>query len=683
MKPIKIIKKRTFWHARFETPDQYTEFRTPAWAKKIANSVVKGAKVTTANLDDKWDIQKIMIPVTVSTEEEVSNYAEEIYGKINTSSTEAYKVEGGKDNPGGSTKQNNKRIVDRIVNNIYKDIDKGLSERDLDTLEKYSKLSTEQADLVVKAYREGKSKESASEELYDIMYGGPKGKDNPYHKGKDNPGSEKINQSEYTNWILWRDKEDTGVDKWNIIEGFEYEDDAIERADEYIENNTEIIFTVKSKTHLEKWNIDPDLNELWKPLIKDNPGSTSEEGYFAVIEVGGLYKTIDTNEVEESHNVIKRDIKLKEANRIVKEHFKEYTTEEIEWHSHPGYHDDKIIIRDALINRKHIIETIVIDYPDIKFAQYQKKRIPILLEMIESGRHVMINDKGICQYQNSSDNPGECESDILTKDDLIIMVSNVYQDLDEDISDKELYEKYGLLDEEFDLIKKGRKNRDSHEDTALKLDKLIGFIGGKKGTDNPGSTSAKATVDEGHTIEVLTDVKKDEKKLNKIKDNPGNDITVFDERLINQFESMSKDELIEFIKGAKDNIPEVNHKDYDRAKNVIDHAEYVLEKSKDNPFGGEGYTGKEHNPISFKGVQKIIDKGDKEFDKLVKKYDSDIIQDVLRKHSKGMSPREIHESVEKEYHGGKKSKVKEPEQKEFLKVDPEGTVGGEKGELPK
>ena len=184
----------------------------------------------------------------------------------------------------------------------------------------------------------------------------------------------------------------------------------------------------------------------------------------------------------------------------------EESTEEIDWHSHPGYIDDKDIIFDSLLDRKLFVTKVVKDYPDLESYKYAKKRIDSLIEMLVSGKHVMINDKGICQYQNSSDNPGE--------------------------------------------------------------------------------------------------------------------------------------------------------------------------RTTDNPCGGEDYTGKEHNPISFEGVTDIIDKGYDGYDELVKKYDSDIVDDVLKYHKKEMSPRDIHKQIETDYHGkGGKSKVKEPEQKDFLKGTPEGTIG--------
>ena len=75
-----------------------------------------------------------------------------------------------------------------------------------------------------------------------------------------------------------------------------------------------------------------------------------------------------------------------------------------------------------------------------------------------------------------------------------------------------------------------------------------------------------------------------------------------------------------------------------------------------------------HNPISFDGVKEIVAKG---YDK---KYDSDLVDSILRKHKAGKSPREIHNEVEEEYHG-KEGKPKNPIDPKFPKADPKGTVG--------
>ena len=95
MKPIKIEKKRTFWHARYDTPEQYNEFSTPAWAKKIADSVVEDAKVVIAHKSDsdEWQIEKILIPIKWSgqTEEKALELTGKIYNKINTKGRSANK----------------------------------------------------------------------------------------------------------------------------------------------------------------------------------------------------------------------------------------------------------------------------------------------------------------------------------------------------------------------------------------------------------------------------------------------------------------------------------------------------------------------------------------------------------------------------------------------------------------
>jgi len=56
-----------------------------------------------------------------------------------------------------------------------------------------------------------------------------------------------------------------------------------------------------------------------------------------------------------------------------------------------------------------------------------------------------------------------------------------------------------------------------------------------------------------------------------------NNVPILDDRLISQLEKLNNDELVDFVNGAKKNISSIGkeHKDYDRAKMVLDHANYV------------------------------------------------------------------------------------------------------------
>ncbi len=67
--PMKITKKQKFYHARFEDPAKYTKHSTPDWAERVADSVLEGSEVGMGKLkgSEKWEIQKIMIPVETGT----------------------------------------------------------------------------------------------------------------------------------------------------------------------------------------------------------------------------------------------------------------------------------------------------------------------------------------------------------------------------------------------------------------------------------------------------------------------------------------------------------------------------------------------------------------------------------------------------------------------------------------
>lgn len=83
-KPLKIKAYDYYWHIRFKNPSKYKEFRVPDWAAKVANSIYPDAQVTMGYDKDanKWELQKVMIPITVDDEQLVKKLAEDIACKI-------------------------------------------------------------------------------------------------------------------------------------------------------------------------------------------------------------------------------------------------------------------------------------------------------------------------------------------------------------------------------------------------------------------------------------------------------------------------------------------------------------------------------------------------------------------------------------------------------------------------
>lgn len=52
----------SYFRVRFKRPYQFTTCRVPEWGKKAAQSVSKGAKVTTCrNKEGEWKVQSVMI----------------------------------------------------------------------------------------------------------------------------------------------------------------------------------------------------------------------------------------------------------------------------------------------------------------------------------------------------------------------------------------------------------------------------------------------------------------------------------------------------------------------------------------------------------------------------------------------------------------------------------------------
>ncbi len=83
--PIKITKKRAFYHARFQDPELFSKFRVPAWSARIADKVYHGTEVTEGKLkysDDKWEIQKVMIPIDVGSEMAARQIARKVARKL-------------------------------------------------------------------------------------------------------------------------------------------------------------------------------------------------------------------------------------------------------------------------------------------------------------------------------------------------------------------------------------------------------------------------------------------------------------------------------------------------------------------------------------------------------------------------------------------------------------------------
>jgi len=52
----------TYFRVRFRMPHQFTTCRVPEWARKVAESVSRGAKVVTCkNANGEWKVQSVII----------------------------------------------------------------------------------------------------------------------------------------------------------------------------------------------------------------------------------------------------------------------------------------------------------------------------------------------------------------------------------------------------------------------------------------------------------------------------------------------------------------------------------------------------------------------------------------------------------------------------------------------
>lgn len=76
----KVDVTENFYRFRQASPSGVTQCAVPKWAQKAAESVKKGAKITTCKKDGKWFIQNIMIPKDGVNAKQARSYASEIKG---------------------------------------------------------------------------------------------------------------------------------------------------------------------------------------------------------------------------------------------------------------------------------------------------------------------------------------------------------------------------------------------------------------------------------------------------------------------------------------------------------------------------------------------------------------------------------------------------------------------------
>lgn len=78
----KVDITKNFYRFRQVSPKGGTAFAVPPWATKVAESVKKGAKITTMKKDGKWVIQSIEIPKEGVKVKDAKRYAKEIMDKL-------------------------------------------------------------------------------------------------------------------------------------------------------------------------------------------------------------------------------------------------------------------------------------------------------------------------------------------------------------------------------------------------------------------------------------------------------------------------------------------------------------------------------------------------------------------------------------------------------------------------
>jgi len=78
-----VEKEDQYIHIRFNDPDRFETIRTPDWADKVSDSVLKGSEVRMGKLEgsDDWTVQSVLIRKEVG-EEQACEQAKEIVEKI-------------------------------------------------------------------------------------------------------------------------------------------------------------------------------------------------------------------------------------------------------------------------------------------------------------------------------------------------------------------------------------------------------------------------------------------------------------------------------------------------------------------------------------------------------------------------------------------------------------------------
>ena len=63
-KPKRVELEGEYYHVRFRDPGDFSEIRTPKWARGVARDVVDGSKVRTGRRSgsDEWVVQSVLVP---------------------------------------------------------------------------------------------------------------------------------------------------------------------------------------------------------------------------------------------------------------------------------------------------------------------------------------------------------------------------------------------------------------------------------------------------------------------------------------------------------------------------------------------------------------------------------------------------------------------------------------------
>ena len=79
---MRVDATENFYRIRIREPRQFSEMRIPEWAHRVAESVIKNAKITMGKKGKEWKVQSILIPRKNISKAEALRYAKQIFKKI-------------------------------------------------------------------------------------------------------------------------------------------------------------------------------------------------------------------------------------------------------------------------------------------------------------------------------------------------------------------------------------------------------------------------------------------------------------------------------------------------------------------------------------------------------------------------------------------------------------------------